>query len=116
MSFAVGAALLVGLLVALPAVAHLLRRGRARELPFPPASLVPAARTVARRERRIEDRVLLSVRALSVLLLAVLGATPLVQCSRLTLSRGSGGTVALALVVDDSLSMRAVASGTRSRF
>jgi hypothetical protein len=116
MSFAVGAALLVGLLVALPAIAHLLRRGRAREQPFPPASLVPAARTVARRERRIEDRVLLAVRALSVLLLAVLGATPLVQCSRLTLARGSGGTVALALVIDDSLSMRAVPSGTQSRF
>jgi hypothetical protein len=116
MSFAVIAALFVGLLVALPAVAHLLRRGRAREQPFPPASLVPAARTVARRERRIEDRALLSVRALAVLGLAVLGATPLVQCSRLSLARGSGGTVALALVVDDSLSMRAVASGTSSRF
>lgn len=116
MSFLVAAALFVGLLVALPAVAHLLRRGRAREQPFPPASLVPAARTVARRERRLEDRVLLSVRALSVLALAVLGATPLVQCSRLTLARGSGGTVALALVLDDSLSMRAVPSGTRSRF
>jgi hypothetical protein len=116
MSFAVAAALLVGLLVALPAVAHLLRRGRAREQPFPPASLVPAARTVARRERRLEDRALLGVRALSVLLLALLGATPLVQCSRLTLARGSGGTVALALVLDDSLSMRAVPNGSRSRF
>jgi hypothetical protein len=116
MTFVVAAALFVGLLVALPAVAHLLRRGRAREQPFPPASLVPAARTVARRERRIEDRALLSIRALAVLGLAVLGATPLVQCSRLTLARGSGGTVALALVVDDSLSMRAVASGTSSRF
>jgi hypothetical protein len=116
MSFAVAAALFVGLLVALPAVAHLLRRGRAREQPFPPASLVPSARTVARRERRLEDRVLLAVRALSVLLLAVLGATPLVQCSRLTLARGSGGTVALALVLDDSLSMRAVPNGNRSRF
>jgi hypothetical protein len=116
MSFAVAAALFVGLLVALPAVAHLLRRGRARELPFPPASMVPAARTVARRERRLEDRVLLGVRALSVLALALLGATPLVQCSRLTLARGSGGTVALALVLDDSLSMRAVPSGSSSRF
>lgn len=116
MSFVVTAALLVGLLVALPAVAHLLRRGRAREQPFPPASLVPAARTVARRERRLEDRALLGVRALSVLALAVLGATPLVQCSRLTLSRGTGGTVALALVVDDSLSMRAAPDGGRSRF
>jgi hypothetical protein len=116
MNFVVAAALFVGLLVALPAVAHLLRRGRAREQPFPPASLVPKARTVARRERRLEDRVLLGVRALSVLALALLGATPLVQCSRLTLARGSGGTVALALVVDDSLSMRAVPSGTQSRF
>jgi len=112
----VGAALLVGLLVALPAVAHLLRRGRASVEPFPPVSLVPAARTVARRKRRIEDRLLLSVRAITVLLLAVLGATPLVRCSRLSLGRGAGGSLALAIVLDDSLSMRARPAGGPARW
>jgi len=112
----VGAALLVGLFVVLPAVAHLLRRGRASVEPFPPVSLVPAARTVARRKRRIEDRLLLSVRAATVLLLAVLGATPLVNCSRLSLGRGAGGSVALAIVLDDSLSMRAKSSSGSARW
>ena len=116
MSFLVGAALFVGLLVALPAVAHLLRRGRAREQPFPPAALVRSARTVARRERKLEDRALLSFRALAVLLLAVLGASPLVRCSRLSLARGAGASLAVAVVIDDSLSMRAVPESGKSRF
>jgi hypothetical protein len=106
MSFLVTAALAVSLLVVLPAIAHLLRRGRARPLPFPAASLVPAARTLARRERRLEDKLLFAVRALAVVVLAIIGATPLVQCSRLSLSRGSGGSLAVGLVLDDSLSMR----------
>jgi hypothetical protein len=116
MSFLVGAALFVSALVVLPALAHLLRRGRARELPFPPAALVKAARTVARRERRLEDRALLSLRALAVVFLAVLGASPLVRCSRLSLARGDGASLAVAVVLDDSLSMRAAIDGGPSRF
>ena len=116
MSFLVLAALAVGLLVALPLVAHFLRRGRAAELPFPPAALVKATQTSARRERRLEDRALFSLRALSILALAVLGATPLVRCSRLSLARGSGGSLGVAVVLDDSLSMRAVAPHQASRF
>ena len=113
MSFLVTAALALSLLVALPAIAHLFRRGRARPLPFPPAALVPAARTLARRERRLEDKLLLGIRALAIVVLAIVGATPFVQCSRMTLSRGSGGSLAVVVVLDDSLSMRAkLADGT----
>jgi hypothetical protein len=115
-SFLVGTALAIGLLVVLPLVAHFLRRGRAAELPFPPAALVQATQTSARRERRLEDRALFGLRAASVLALALLGATPLVRCSRLALARGSGGSLAVAIVLDDSLSMRAVQSGKGSRF
>jgi hypothetical protein len=50
-----------------------------------------------------------------VLALAVLGATPFVRCSRLSLSRAGGASVAIAIVVDDSMSMRAAAGG-KSRF
>jgi hypothetical protein len=39
--------------------------------------------------------------------LAVIGATPFVRCSRLSLNRSAGASVAFALVVDDSHSMRA---------
>ena len=101
MSFAVAAALGVAALLVVPALAHLLRRGRARELAFPPAALVPNTRSTARQKRRLEDRLLLALRVLSVILLALLGATPLVQCQRVSLSRHAGASVALALVVDD---------------
>lgn len=107
MSFLVAAALAVGLLVALPIAAHLLRRGRAREQEFPPAALVPVAPPVARQRSRLEDRALLGIRGLMIAALALLGATPLVRCSRLSLSRQSGASVALAIVIDDSASMRA---------
>ncbi len=107
MSFLVAAALGVGLLIVFPIAAHLLRRGKARERAFPPAGLVPAARSVARERATLEDRALLSLRALLILCLAVIGATPFVRCSRLALSRDAGGSVALALVLDDSHSMRA---------
>jgi hypothetical protein len=60
---------------------------------------------------------LLSLRALMVLGLAVLGAMPFARCSRLSLTREQGASVALALVIDDSLSMRARgAPGGEPRF
>ena len=115
MSFLVGAALAIGVLVVLPLVAHFLRRGRAKEQPFAAAALVKAVQTSARRERRLEDRALFSLRALAIVALALLGATPLVRCSRLSLSRGGAGSLAAALVLDDSLSMRATPGG-QNRF
>jgi len=116
MSFLVAAALGVGLFVAIPIAAHLLRRGRARERDFPPTALVPAARSVARERATLEDRWLLAIRALLIACLAVIGATPFVQCSRLSLNRSAGASVAFALVVDDSHSMRARAGDGSVRF
>jgi len=107
-SFLVAAALGVGLFVAIPIAAHLLRRGRTRERAFPPTALVPAARSVARERATLEDRLLLAIRGLLVLCLAVIGATPFVRCSRLSLNRSAGASVAFALVIDDSHSMRAL--------
>jgi hypothetical protein len=115
-SFLVALALGIAGLAAAPLIAHLFRRGRVREQPFPPAALVPRARSVARESRRLEDRLLFAVRALIILGLAVLGATPLVQCSRLTLARSGGASVALAIVLDDSLSMRAQLSSGKTRW
>lgn len=107
MSFATALALLIGLLVAAPVLAHLLRRKRAEEQFFAPAKLVPSTPPIARRRSFLEDRALFALRALSVLVLALLGATPFVRCSRLTVARPSGANVALALLIDDSMSMRA---------
>jgi hypothetical protein len=115
-SFLVTAALAVALLIAVPIAAHLLRRGRASERSFPPAALVPKTPPVARQRSRLEDRTLLAVRALMVVALAVLGATPLVRCSRLSLARQSGASIALAIVIDDSLSMRVDMPGGGTRW
>jgi hypothetical protein len=108
-------ALAVGLLVVAPYIAHRLRRKRGQERGFAAAHLVPPAPPRARRRANLEDRALFATRALAVLALAVLGASPLVRCSRLALQRSSGASVAMAVVLDDSMSMRAITSG-RSRF
>lgn len=115
MSFVFWAALLVSGLIVGPIVAHLLQRGRAEEREFPATSLVPPQRSTARQRNRLEDWTLLVLRSLLVLALAILGAAPLVRCDRLSLTRASGASVALALVVDDSLSMR-FSAGSRPRF
>ncbi|MCU0690670.1 MAG: VWA domain-containing protein [Polyangiaceae bacterium] len=115
MSFVFIGALAAVLLVVAPVAAHLLRVRSADERLFPPAALVPASPPVARRRRWVEHRALLAFRTLAIIALALLGATPLVQCSKLAIGRQSGASVALALVVDDSLSMRVVRAG-RSRF
>jgi hypothetical protein len=90
-----------------------LRRRRADERPFAAARLVPPAPPRARRRSKLEDRGLFTLRALSVVALAVLGASPLVRCSRLSLHREGGASVALAIVIDDSMSMRAPLGGGR---
>src|SRR5258706_1324265 len=117
MRFVTVFALAVALLVAAPYLAHRLRRRRADERAFAAAHMVPPAPPRARRRSQLEDRALFGTRALAVLALALLGASPLVRCSRLSLTREGGASVALAIVIDDSMSMRAPdASGKRSRF
>lgn len=115
MSFLTVLALGIAVLVIAPYVAHRLRRQRAEERPFAAARLVPPTPPKARRRARLEDRVLFAIRALAVLALALLGASPLVRCSRLALSR-SGASVAVAIVLDDSMSMRVVDGSGKSRF
>ena len=116
MSFLTAYALVIAVFVAAPVLAHLLRRRKAEERPFPPARLVPPTPPAARRRSPLEDRALFAVRALAMITLALLGATPFVRCSRLSLVRHSGASVALALVVDDSLSMRARLPGGATRW
>jgi hypothetical protein len=108
-------ALAVGVLVVAPYVAHRLRRRRAEELSFPPARLVSPSPPRARRRSRLEDRALYATRTAAVVALGLLGATPFVRCSRLSLQRSAGASVAFAIVLDDSMSM-AAAVGRESRF
>lgn len=116
MSFVHVAALAVALLIAVPIAAHWLHRTRAPERLFAPTALVLASPRSTRSRSLLEDRWLLAVRVALVALLALLGATPWVRCSRMALGRRSGASVALALVVDDSMSMRAMDKKGRSRF
>jgi hypothetical protein len=104
-------ALAVGLLVVAPYLAHRLRRRSAEERPFPPARLVQPAPPRARRRARLEDQALYATRAAVVVALALLGATPFVRCSRLSLQRSGGASVAMAVVLDDSMSMEADLDG-----
>ena len=104
MSFVTLLALGLSLLVAAPTLAHLLRRGRATEQAFPPAGLVPVTRATARERSRLEDRGLLLLRALMIL------------CLRVALGRSGGASVAIAIIVDDSASMRTRLPGGKTRF
>lgn len=115
MSFLTVLALGVAALIAAPYLAHRLRRRRADEVRFAPVRLVPETPPKARRRSRLEDRTLFGIRAASVVALALLGASPLVRCSRLALARG-GASVAVAIVLDDSMSMRAKDGGSPTRF
>lgn len=118
MSLMTWAALGVAALVVAPLIAHLLRRRPPEELPFAATKLVPARTAVAQRRTAIEDRALFTIRVLAVLALAVLGATPFVTCQRLSLAREGGASVALTIILDDSMSMRASLDegGGQSRF
>jgi von Willebrand factor type A domain/Aerotolerance regulator N-terminal len=116
MNFASALALLVGVLVVVPLAAHLLRRGKTVEQEFPPAHLVPPIVVTSDKRSRLEDLLLLALRGLMVAALAVLGATPFVRCSDLTVDRPSGASVALSIVLDDSQSMRTKVEDGRSRF
>lgn len=115
MNFLAPLALLVGLLVVLPFVAHSLRKGKTSPLSFPAARLVTPRSASSEQRSRLEDRWLLLLRALTVLALALLAASPLIQCSRMSLSRTDGASVSAALIIDDSASMRAATSNGKSR-
>lgn len=107
MSFLLPLALLLGLAAIAPILAHALRKGQARPLPFPAAHLVPSRSSSAKERNRVEDRFLLLLRVLLLCCLALLAASPLAQCSRLSLGRSNGASVFATLVIDDSASMRA---------
>ncbi|MGC4066179.1 MAG: VWA domain-containing protein [Polyangiaceae bacterium] len=116
MSFVSVLALLIGVLAVVPLIAHLFQRGRARTVEFPPTRWVDAEAHVATRPKRIDDVALLVVRMSLLLLLAVMGAVPLVRCNDKRLDRTSGASIARILVIDDSGSMAAKQDDRRSRF
>jgi Mg-chelatase subunit ChlD len=115
-TFITASALAIALLVVVPLIAHLLRRGGHEALDFSLARLAQPKSNLATRRSHFDDRWLFTLRALLVAALALLGAAPLIRCDRPTLARQHGASVALAIVIDDSASMRAQIQGGNQRF
>lgn len=112
MSVAIPLALLLGLFALGPILAHSLRRGSAQEQLLPTARFAVENQSSSRRRRTFSDRALLALRVLLILALALLAASPLAQLGSLSLSRKQGSSLAVAIVIDDSASMRVKAGGS----
>jgi hypothetical protein len=95
--------------VALPIAIHLLGRGHARVVRFPTLRFLDASRLLPTKRTRVQDPLLLAVRAAIVALAALALAQPLLMTSgrRRALDRG----LARAIIVDTSASMRRTAAG-----
>lgn len=106
MGFATALALALGTFVVLPWLAHRLRRSPPREERFAPLRFVPEFSGPSDVPRGIDDRALFAVRALVVVLLALLAAGPKLRASSLRFHEGEGDAT-MVLVLDDSGSMRA---------
>ncbi|MEC9389171.1 MAG: BatA domain-containing protein [Myxococcota bacterium] len=109
-----GAPLALGILamVALPVLAHLIRRRPDSRQAFGAMFLLERLPRTIRRRRRIEDKLLLLLRALLVAAVVVSVARPQLQWPGAVPE--FGGSEALVVVVDDSMSMglRDADSGT----
>ncbi len=106
MTFLTIGALAISVLILVPTIAHLLQRGRQDAIGFPLVRLVIPTPKFSSRRGRLRDRFLFVLRGALILTLALLGAIPLVRCDHPVLTRQQGASVALAIVLDDSASMR----------
>src|SRR5262249_30794709 len=102
--------MLAGLLaVGLPVLIHFLTRARPRRIAFPPFKLLVEACAGQQAVHRLRTIVLLTVRTLAVLALVLLFSRPFLKPSGAMASADTNKRV--VLVLDSSLSMRAVQRG-----
>ena len=106
--------LLAGLAVAVPVAIHLLQRRREATVDFPAVRFLLLAQRRSSRRLRVRRLLLLLVRALAVLLFAVLLARPVLQAPGAAFREGEPGFT--AVILDTSLSMTALAADGRARF
>lgn len=110
MGFGLPLGLLAMALVGVPFALHLMRRRDLRVVTLPTLALLRQVKADTRRKLQTTDRILLALRTLIIACLALSIARPFVQTA---VADGDGEVVALALVIDDSMSMGAEgASGT----
>jgi hypothetical protein len=105
--FATPAALWGLLLLAGPVLVHLLSRRTGRPQPFPSLQLLAAARLQPVSRRRLDDRGLLALR----LLIVLLGVLALARPVGVAPAAAGGGATARAIVLDTSASVRRRAAG-----
>jgi hypothetical protein len=89
---------------ALPIAIHLLNRRRQKRLLFPAVRFLLLSERRVSRSQRLRHWLLLALRTLAVVLLALLLASPIFQTGIGPLA--GGGNLSLALILDNSLSMR----------
>ena len=106
--------LLAGLAVAVPVAIHLLQRRREATVDFPAVRFLLLAQRRSSRRVRVRRLLLLLVRALAVLLFALLLARPVLQAPGAAFREGEPGFT--VVILDTSLSLTALAADGRPRF
>ena len=106
MGFLAPALLGLGLLAGVPLLIHLLRRRVGRTVDFPAVRYLARMEQEHSREMKLRHRLLLLLRILAVLALAFAAARPIARLAGL-----GHAPVALAIVVDNSMSTGAVVDG-----
>ncbi|MEM6958626.1 MAG: BatA domain-containing protein, partial [Myxococcota bacterium] len=112
MGFATPLALLLGLLIAGPIIAHLRRQRRLPVHPLPTLRLLEKALAEQRRRFVVRDRALLVLRILAVLAVALAVAGPFFWTDA---AFGDGRATSLTVVLDDSASMETVFEDAQDR-
>lgn len=106
--------LLAGLGIVVPVLIHLLQRRREVVLPFSMVRFIILARKRSARRLRIRRIFLLFLRAVSVAVLALILARPVLLTADATLTAGRTGRT--VIIVDNSMSMSARPGGGDSHF
>lgn len=104
--------LLATLAAVVPVILHLVNRQKAKELPFPTLRFLKISVQKTRRRRRIQDLLLMLLRA-AVLVLIALG---LARPALTSLSRLLGGAQSAAVIVLDNSASMGTIDGERMRF
>ncbi|MBN1395411.1 MAG: BatA domain-containing protein [Pirellulales bacterium] len=105
MTFAAPLFLLAAMAAAIPVVLHMVNRRRAKEAPFPTLRFLKLSVEKTRRRKRLQDLLLLVLRAAVLALLAVALARPALTGVG---SLWGEGRTAAAIVLDNSASMGAI--------
>ncbi len=106
MAFLAPALLFLAAFAGVPLLVHLLRRRVGRTVDFPAVRYLTRMEQEHSRERKLKHRLLLLLRILAVLALALAAARPIARLAGL-----GHAPVALALVIDNSMSTGAVRDG-----